>query len=143
MAYKEICPTDWEYSKDGDFIEGVVVRKQDDVGINKANLYSIETPEGVKNVWGSAINTLELTYEDSFLTDLANFGIIYNESVQIYDWIWVLIKILALVLILGFGVFGLLGHIAELHSAKKLRKKLGLSAEEFKILVEAYQITGM
>ena len=55
MAYKEINPTDWEYKNDGDFIEGILVRSQKDVGINKANLYSIEIPDGMKSVWGSAI----------------------------------------------------------------------------------------
>ena len=55
MAYEEINPTEWKFDKDGDFIEGVLVQKQNDVGVNKSMLYSIETPEGVKNVWGSAI----------------------------------------------------------------------------------------
>lgn len=55
MAYKEINPTDWTYEKDGDFIEGVLVDSQRDIGVNKSMLYSIETPEGVKNVWGATI----------------------------------------------------------------------------------------
>ncbi len=55
MAYKEIDPTDWAYDKDGDFIEGVLVRVQKDVGANDSMLYSIDTPEGAKNVWGAAI----------------------------------------------------------------------------------------
>lgn len=55
MAYKEINPTTWEYEEDGDFIEGVLVRVQKDVGVNKSRLYSIETPEGVKSVWGATI----------------------------------------------------------------------------------------
>lgn len=55
MTYEEVNPTDWKYDKDGDFIEGVLVRAQSDVGINKSMLYSVETPKGVKSVWGSAI----------------------------------------------------------------------------------------
>ena len=55
MAYKEINPEAWTYEKDGDFIEGVLLRKEDNVGENESWLYSIETPEGVKNVWGSAV----------------------------------------------------------------------------------------
>jgi len=55
VVYTEIKPTDWTYEKDGDFIEGIVVRKQEKVGPNQSMLYSIENPEGVKNVWGSAI----------------------------------------------------------------------------------------
>lgn len=55
MAYTEINPSVWKYEKDGDFIEGILVRVQNDIGPNSSMLYSIETPEGVKNVWGSAI----------------------------------------------------------------------------------------
>lgn len=55
MAYKEINPTDWTYEKEGDFVEGILVNKKDGVGVNKSKLYIIETPEGVKNVWGAAI----------------------------------------------------------------------------------------
>jgi|TARA_Y100000310_G_scaffold248870_1_gene254865 hypothetical protein len=55
MTYEEINPEDWKYENDEDFIEGIVVNKQEDVGINNSKLYSIETQEGVKNVWGSAI----------------------------------------------------------------------------------------
>jgi len=55
MTYKEINPEDWSYENDGDFIEGVLLQKQKDIGVNKSMLYSIETPQGVKNVWGAAI----------------------------------------------------------------------------------------
>lgn len=55
MTYKEISTEDWKPKKDGDFIEGILVRVQPDVGINKSMLYSIENAEGVWNVWGSAI----------------------------------------------------------------------------------------
>lgn len=55
MTYQEINPTDWKYESDGDFIEGYLVRVQNDVGVNKSNLYSVETPDGVKNVWGATI----------------------------------------------------------------------------------------
>ena len=55
MAYQEVDPTDWKYDKEGDFIEGILVRVQQDIGINKSMLYSIETPEGVKSVWGATL----------------------------------------------------------------------------------------
>jgi len=55
MAYKEIDPTDWKYEKDGDFIEGILARVQKDVGVNRSMLYSLETSEGVKNVWGATL----------------------------------------------------------------------------------------
>jgi len=55
MTYQEINPSTWTYDKDGDFIEGILISLQKDVGENKSMLYSIETPEGVKNVWGATI----------------------------------------------------------------------------------------
>ena len=55
MAYQEINPTDWTYGKDGDFIEGTLIRMQENVGPNQSMLYSIETSEEVKSVWGATI----------------------------------------------------------------------------------------
>jgi hypothetical protein len=56
MTYQEIGDPDvWTYDKDGDFVEGVLLNKQDNVGENKSWIYTIETPEGVKSVWGSTI----------------------------------------------------------------------------------------
>ena len=74
MTYKEINPEDWKYENDGDFVEGVFVRVQAKVGPNESMLYSIETSEGVKSVWGSAIldsrmalvhpgNKIKITYK--------------------------------------------------------------------------------
>ena len=53
--YKEINPSTWSYEKEGDFIEGILIQKQEDIGVNKSMLYSIKTPEGVMNVWGATI----------------------------------------------------------------------------------------
>ena len=55
MTYKEINPEMWTYNNDGDFIEGVVLNKESEVGENKSWLYSIETLKGVESVWGSAV----------------------------------------------------------------------------------------
>jgi len=55
MAYEEVNPTNWEYKKEGESIEGFFVRSQKDVGVNKSFLYSLETSQGIKNVWGSVI----------------------------------------------------------------------------------------
>ena len=55
MAYQKIEPNLWTYEKDGDFVEGIVVAKEPNVGKNDAWIYSIETPEGIKNVWGCTI----------------------------------------------------------------------------------------
>jgi len=54
--YKEINPSVWEYEKDGDAIEGILVKVESDVGINNSALYSLETAPGVFiSVWGSTI----------------------------------------------------------------------------------------
>ncbi len=56
MAYKEVSdPSVWTYENDGDFIEGVLINKQPDVGPNNSWMYTIETSEGVKNVWGATL----------------------------------------------------------------------------------------
>jgi hypothetical protein len=55
MAFKEIKPEDWKYSNKGDSIEGVLVQKQENIGPNKSMLYSLETENGIKNVWGATV----------------------------------------------------------------------------------------
>ena len=72
------------------------------------------------------------------------FGIIYNSSaIGVNEWMWTLDKAIVLFYILGIGAFALISHIAELITVNKLRRKLGLSHMDFKILIDAYQITGM
>jgi hypothetical protein len=72
------------------------------------------------------------------------FGIIYNNSSYGQnEWMWTIDKVIGLFYILGFGGFALIAHFAERLTANKLRKKLGLSQEEFKTLITLYQITGM
>ena len=56
MAYKEVNPNVWMYENDGDFIEGVLIKVEHDVGANKSTIYSIETePNNFVTVWGSTI----------------------------------------------------------------------------------------
>lgn len=56
MVYKEINPSTWVYEKEGDFIEGVLVRSESDVGVNKSNIYTLEVSPGkFIGVWGSTI----------------------------------------------------------------------------------------
>lgn len=56
MVFKEIDPGFWTYENDGDVIEGILVKKETDVGENKSNLYSIETSPGqFSSVWGSTV----------------------------------------------------------------------------------------
>ena len=55
MAYQEVNPTTWTYSNDGDFIEGILVQIQSGIGANESMLYSIDTTNGIKSVWGATI----------------------------------------------------------------------------------------
>ena len=72
------------------------------------------------------------------------FGAIYNGSAQgVNDWMWTFDKVVAFFYIFGVGGLGLLGHFAERISSNKIRKRLGLSHSEFKLYIQAYQITGM
>ena len=97
----------------------------------------------ISRVWKKYVAVaLRLSILPAFVIALV-FGIIYNESTQTYDWMWWIVKGIALLFIFGFGVFGLIGHFAEKVSANKLRKRLGLSHTYFKMLVDAHQITGM
>jgi len=97
----------------------------------------------VARVWKKhGINILRFSIIPAFAIALI-FGIIYNNtSYGQNDWMWVVVKSIGFVYIFGFGVFALLGHFSEKIAANKLRRKLGLSHEEFKILVDIYQITG-
>ena len=61
MAYKEVNPDFWTYEKEGDFIEGILIKKQEKVGENESMLYTIENADGMKNVWGSAILDQRMT----------------------------------------------------------------------------------
>lgn len=55
MAFEENNPGIWEYSKDGDMIEGVLLKIQDKVGPSDSMLYSLSVKEKPVNVWGSTI----------------------------------------------------------------------------------------
>jgi hypothetical protein len=75
---------------------------------------------------------------------IAIFGIIYNESAYGQnEWMWTVDKTIGLFYIFGFGGFALIAHFAERISANKLRRRLGLSQRDFKILIVVNQITGM
>ena len=71
------------------------------------------------------------------------FAVIYmNTPYGRNDWMWDFDKITVLFYIFCFGGLSLISHFSELIKTNRLRKKLGLSQQEFKILIEKYQITG-
>lgn len=55
MAYKEVNPGMWTPEKDGDCIEGVFIRAEKDIGLNKSMLYHLESDAKPISVWGSTI----------------------------------------------------------------------------------------
>jgi hypothetical protein len=77
MGYTEIQPNIWKPINIGDSVEGILVGVDQTVGRNESNIYSLETPEGLKwKVWGTAIiddrmkyikvgDKIKITYEGS------------------------------------------------------------------------------
>lgn len=55
MTFEELNPSIFKFEKEGDFIEGKLLRVQENVGTHNSRLYSIESKDGIKNVWGSQI----------------------------------------------------------------------------------------
>lgn len=77
---------------------------------------------------------------------LTIFGLLYNSKYNYYgqwDWMWVLDKTLAFSYIGIFLGWTIVSRIFETISVNKLRKRLGLPKNHFRILVIAFQITGM
>lgn len=48
-------PQIWKPVNEGDSIEGVLVNKKTDVGVNDSNAYYIENKEGTFMVWGTTV----------------------------------------------------------------------------------------
>ena len=56
MVFREVETDTWKPEKEGDMIEGVLLNKQEDVGVNKSMMYHLEVEPGKQiGVWGSAI----------------------------------------------------------------------------------------
>jgi len=55
MTYKEIKPETWTPENPEDFIEGVLINTEFNVGESKSKLYHLEVSENPISVWGSVI----------------------------------------------------------------------------------------
>lgn len=55
MAFEENNPGFWIPEREGDVIEGVLIKKEENVGSNKSMLYTLEKDKKPTNVWGSTI----------------------------------------------------------------------------------------
>jgi len=53
--WEDISPGTWKPEKDGDSIEGVLLTKRTNVGVNNSNAYDLETKEGAMMIWGGAV----------------------------------------------------------------------------------------
>jgi len=59
-----------------------------------------------------------------------------------YEWIWTLGKTVVLFYIIGVAGLSLLGHLCELYSVNRLRRRLVLTHHEFRTMVVTFQIDG-
>ena len=59
-----------------------------------------------------------------------------------YQWVWTTGKVIVLTYIFGFVGLMLLGHLCELYSVNRLRRRLGLSQKQFRTMVTTFQIDG-
>ena len=48
-------PSVWTPKKEGDSIQGIYIRKKENVGKNKANIYILNVDETMMSVWGSTV----------------------------------------------------------------------------------------
>ena len=58
MGFKEVgneLPDVWKPEKEGDSIEGEYVRRKENIGKNKANLYLISVDGVINSIWGSTV----------------------------------------------------------------------------------------
>ena len=62
MAYEEISPSSWTPKEKGDLVEGKLINKRTNVGVNESNAYDIETSDGQFMVWGSAVLDQRMEY---------------------------------------------------------------------------------
>jgi len=55
MTYEEVNPGMWIPEKEDEFIEGIYINFQQDVGANKSMLYTLEVDGKPLSVWGCAV----------------------------------------------------------------------------------------
>ena len=55
MVYEENVPGIHEFKEDGDMVEGVLIKVQENVGPQNSALYTLEVNEKPESIWGCAI----------------------------------------------------------------------------------------
>ena len=61
MAFEKVELNNWKPEKDNDSIEGILIKVEEDVGVNKSKLYHIEVEGKPVAVWGSAVLDTKMT----------------------------------------------------------------------------------
>jgi len=54
-TWKTVEPNIWKAEKDGDSIEGVLTNVEKDIGENNSMMYTLETSDGFKSIWGTTV----------------------------------------------------------------------------------------
>lgn len=58
MVYEDVnpeLPEVWTHDTKGDFIEGVYLKKKENIGKNKANMYFLDVQGTTRSVWGTTV----------------------------------------------------------------------------------------
>lgn len=55
MDFETIEPNVWKPEEKEESIEGVVLNKEVNIGVNNSNLYHLESESTIRSVWGSAV----------------------------------------------------------------------------------------
>lgn len=65
MVFKEVgneLPEVWNPENEGDQIEGIYIKKKENVGENKSNLYILDVDGTHKSIWGSTVLDDKMDY---------------------------------------------------------------------------------
>ena len=53
--FEEINPSVWKPANEKDFVEGFLIGKEENIGVNKSSLYHLENGKAQIRVWGSKV----------------------------------------------------------------------------------------
>lgn len=61
MTFEKVELNNWKPEKDEDSIEGILIKVEEDVGVNKSMLYHLDVECKPMAVWGSAVLNTKMT----------------------------------------------------------------------------------
>jgi len=62
MEFEEINPNVCSFEKEGDAVEGILIAKQDNVGVNESKAYHLEKDGKQMMVWGTTVLNSRMDY---------------------------------------------------------------------------------